>query len=215
MIKNVIFDFGCVLLYWDQHNLYDPYFGSRNKTNWFIDNICTWEWNNLTDIGIPIAQVTAENIAEFPEWEKEIRMYWDEWEKMIGGAVEGMEQWITQLKLDGYRIYGLSNWSSETFPLVKDKYPVFAMMDGIVISGEEKIGKPNLLLYQRLLDRYSLNANECVFIDDRQVNIDAGEKLGIKGILFQSCEQAQLEFATLLLSTKNIEHDHQNYQQKQ
>ena len=91
-------------------------------------------------------------------------MYWDEWEKMIGGAVEGMEQWITQLKLEGYRIYGLSNWSTETFPLVKDKYKVFSMMDGIVMSGEEKIGKPDVRLYQILLDRYELKAEECVFL---------------------------------------------------
>ena len=98
MIKNVIFDFGCVLVNWDQHNLYDRYFGSKEQTDWFIDHICTWEWNNRTDVGVPIAEVVAEKIAEFPEWEKEIRMYWDEWLKMIGGAVEGMEEWIRELK---------------------------------------------------------------------------------------------------------------------
>jgi 2-haloacid dehalogenase len=128
-------------------------------------------------------------------------MYWDEWEKMIGGAVEGMEQWITQLKLEGYRIYGLSNWSTETFPLVKDKYKVFSMMDGIVMSGEEKIGKPDVRLYQILLDRYELKAEECVFIDDRQSNITAGERIGIQGILFQSCKQAQEDFIKLQTKT--------------
>ena len=153
MIKNVIFDFGCVLVNWDQHNLYDGYFGSKEKTDWFIDNVCTWEWNNRTDVGVPIAQVVAEKIAEFPEWEKEIRMYWDEWLKMIGGAVEGMEQWVSELKEKGYGVYGLSNWAAETFPWVKDEYPVFGMMDGIVMSGEEKIGKPDLRIYQILLER--------------------------------------------------------------
>lgn len=197
MVKNVIFDFGCVLVNWDQHNLYDPYFGSKEKTDWFIDNICTWEWNNRTDVGVPIAEVVAEKVAEFPEWEKEIRMYWDEWLKMIGGAVEGMEEWVGELKEKGYGVYGLSNWSAETFPWVKDEYPVFGMMDGIVMSGEEKIGKPDLRIYQILLDRYGLNAEECVFIDDRQSNIDAGKQVGIRGILFKNCQQAREEFEQL------------------
>ena len=194
MIKNIIFDFGCVLINWSQHNLYDTYFGSKEKTNWFIDNICTWEWNNQTDVGKTFASSIEEKIAEFPEWEKEIRMYWERWEDMIGGAVEGMQDWICELKKAGYKVYGLSNWSAETFPLVKEKFPVFKMMDGIVISGEELIAKPDYRIYQILLNRYNLQANECVFVDDRQSNIDAAKELGIHGITFANCEQAKKAF---------------------
>ena len=194
MIKNVIFDFGCVLINWSQHNLYDTYFGSKEKTDWFIDNICTWEWNNQTDVGKTFASSVEEKIAEFPEWEKEIRMYWERWEDMIGGTVEGMQDWICELKKAGYKVYGLSNWSAETFPLVKEKFPVFKMMDGIVISGEELIAKPDYRIYQILLNRYNLQANECVFVDDRQSNIDAAKELGIHGITFANCEQAKKAF---------------------
>lgn len=194
MIKNIIFDFGCVLINWSQHNLYDTYFGSKEKTDWFIDNICTWEWNNQTDVGKTFASSVEEKIAEFPEWEKEIRMYWERWEDMIGGAVEGMQDWICELKKAGYKVYGLSNWSAETFPLVKEKFPVFKMMDGIVISGEELIAKPDYRIYQILLNRYNLQANECVFVDDRQSNIDAAKELGIHGITFANCEQAKKTF---------------------
>ena len=198
-IKNVIFDFGCVLLYWDQHNLYDGHFGSKEKTDWFIDHICTWEWNNMTDVGKTFAESVAEKTAEFPEWETEIRMYWERWEDMLGGEVPGMTEWIKELKAQGYGVYGLSNWSSETFPLVKDKYPAFGLMDGIVLSGEELIGKPDLRIYQILLDRYGLKAEECVFIDDRLANIQAGEKLGIRGIVFENCEQAKREWECILV----------------
>ena len=194
MIKNVIFDFGCVLVNWSQHNLYDTYFGNSEKTDWFIQNICTWEWNNQTDIGKTFASSVEEKIAEFPEWEKEICMYWERWEDMIGGAVEGMLDWICELKKAGYKVYGLSNWSAETFPLVKDKFPIFKMMDGIVISGEELIAKPDHRIYQILLNRYNLQANECVFVDDRQGNIDAAKELGIHGITFINCEQAKNAF---------------------
>ena len=200
MIKNVIFDFGCVLVNWDQHNLYDAHFGSKEKTDWFIDNVCTWEWNNQTDIGKTFAESVAEKVAEFPEWEKEIRMYWERWVDMIGGEVAGMKEWISELKDAGYKLYGLSNWSSETFPLVKDKFAAFGMLDGIVMSGEELIGKPDLRIYQILLDRYGLNAEECVFIDDRLSNIEAGEKVGIRGIVFENCEQAKREFEGLVFS---------------
>ena len=105
MIKNVIFDFGCVLVYWNQHNLYTPYFGSKEKADWFIDNICTMSWNNETDLGKRFADAIAEKVAEFPEWEKEIRMYWERWEEMIGGEVTGMKEWIRELKRSGYGTY--------------------------------------------------------------------------------------------------------------
>lgn len=191
MIKNVIFDFGCVLVYWSQHNLYDNYFGSKEKTDWFVDNICTWEWNNQTDMGKSFAEAVAEKIAEHPEWEKEIRMYWERWREMLGGEVPGMKEWIQELKAQGYGVYGLSNWSHETFPMVKDQYEAFGMMDGIVMSGQELIAKPDLRIYQILLERYGLKAEECVFIDDRKENIEAGEKVGIRGIVFENCEQAR------------------------
>ena len=191
MIKNVIFDFGCVLVYWSQHNLYDNYFGSKEKTDWFVDNICTWEWNNQTDMGKSFAEAVAEKISEHPEWEKEIRIYGERWREMLGGEVPGMKEWIQELKAQGYGVYGLSNWSHETFPMVKDQYEAFGMMDGIVMSGQELIAKPDLRIYQILLERYGLKAEECVFIDDRKENIEAGEKVGIRGIVFENCEQAR------------------------
>lgn len=197
MIKNVIFDFGCVLVYWSQHNLYDTHFGSKEKTDWFVDNICTWEWNNQTDLGKSFAESVAEKVAEYPEWETEIRMYWERWEDMLNGEVPGMKEWICELKNAGYKVYGLSNWSHETFPMVKDKYEAFSMMDGIVMSGEELIAKPDLRIYKILLERYGLKAEECVFIDDRKENIIAGEQVGIRGIIFEDCEQAKQAFHVL------------------
>lgn len=197
MIKNVIFDFGCVLVYWSQHNLYDTHFGSKEETDWFVDNICTWEWNNQTDLGKSFAESVAEKVAEYPEWETEIRMYWERWEDMLNGEVPGMKEWICELKNAGYKVYGLSNWSHETFPMVKDKYEAFSMMDGIVMSGEELIAKPDLRIYKILLERYGLKAEECVFIDDRKENIIAGEQVGIRGIIFEDCEQVKQAFHVL------------------
>jgi 2-haloacid dehalogenase len=184
-------------VYWSQHNLYDTHFGSKEKTDWFVDNICTWEWNNQTDLGKSFAESVAEKVAEYPEWETEIRMYWERWEDMLNGEVPGMKEWIRELKNAGYKVYGLSNWSHETFPMVKDKYEAFSMMDGIVMSGEELIAKPDLRIYKILLERYGLKAEECIFIDDRKENIIAGEQVGIRGIIFEDCEQVKQAFHVL------------------
>lgn len=188
MIKNIIFDFGGVLLDWNPHYVFDPYFGSREKAQWFIDNICTAEWNSSLDAGKPFSEGIDELSALHPEWEKEIRMYHTQWLGMMGGQIDGMYDIVKDLKDKGYHIYGLTNWAAETFNMVKDMYPVLSLMEGIVVSGEEKVIKPSPEIYRILLERYALKPSECVFIDDNENNVKAAEALGIKGIRMVSRE---------------------------
>ena len=186
MIRNIIFDFGGVLVDWNPRYLYDPYFGDPAKTDHFLEQICPYSWNATVDAGKSTAEATAERIALYPEWEKEIRMYYGEWIKMMNGELPGMRELVAELKDRGYGIYGLTNWSAETFPLIRDTYPIFRLMDGIVVSGEEHTMKPRPEIYRILLDRYALNPSESVFIDDNPDNIAAAETFGIKGIVFSS-----------------------------
>jgi 2-haloacid dehalogenase len=109
-----------------------------------------------------------------------------------------MEALVREYKQRGYGIWGLTNWSAETFPLVRDDYPVFKLLDGYVVSGAEKIKKPDARLYRILLDRFGLEAGECVFIDDNPANTAAAEALGIRGIVFQNPEQLRKELDNLL-----------------
>ena len=191
MIKNIIFDYGGVLLDWNPHYLYDPYFGDKNKAEWFLTNICTYEWNAQHDNGKPIVEGTAELIAQHPEWEKEIRMYYDDFMGMMGGQIPGMEELVKDLKSKGYRIFGLSNWSVETFALVRPIYPVLDLMEDMVISGEERIMKPNHRIFELALNRLGIEAAETVFIDDNANNVKGACELGIQGVLFQSKEQVE------------------------
>ena len=193
MLKNILFDFGGVLLDWNPHYLYDPYFGDVEKAEWFLTNICTYEWNAQHDNGRPVAEGTAELIVEHPEWEKEIRMYYDEFMKMMGGQIPGMEELVKDLKAKGYRVFGLSNWSVETFALVRPVYPVLDLMEDMVISGVEKVMKPDHRIFELALDRFGIKAEETVFIDDNPNNVKAANELGIHGILFQSREQLEKE----------------------
>ena len=186
MIKNIIFDYGGVLLDWNPHYLYDPYFGDKDKAERFLQNICTYEWNAQHDNGKPIAEGTAELIAEHPEWEKEIRMYYDDFMKMMGGQISGMEELVKDLKTTGYRVFGLSNWSVETFALVRHVYPVLDLMEDMVISGIERVMKPDHRIFELALRRFGIVASETAFIDDNPANVKAACELGIEGILFDS-----------------------------
>ena len=198
MIKNIIFDFGGVLLDWNPHYLYDPYFGDVEKAEWFLTNICTYPWNAQHDAGKPVAEGTTELIAQYPEWEKEIRMYYDEFEKMLSGQIADMEEYIKELKGRGFRIYGLSNWSVETFAMIRPKYPILDLMEDMVISGKEKVMKPDAKIYQIALSRFGIKPEESVFIDDNVNNIIGCKAAGIHGIVFKDAGQLRSDLEKLL-----------------
>lgn len=181
---NLIFDFGGVLIDWNPHYLYDSYFGDRAKTDWFLANICTMEWNGQVDAGKPMAEATAELVAKFPEWKKEIEMYFGRWIEMIGEAIPGMYELLLELKARGHRLFGLSNWSAETFVQIKEDFPALKLLEGMVVSGYVKCLKPSPEIYQLLLDRYSLKASDCIFIDDNAANVAGAEAVGIRSIRF-------------------------------
>lgn len=197
MIRNIIFDFGAVLVDWNPHYLFDAYFGDADKATWFLDHICTNEWNRQFDGGKPFAEGIAELKAQYPEWTREIDVYWDEWEKMMGGPIPGMYELVADLKADGYGVFGLTNWSAETFYRIEKNYPVFALLDGKVVSGDVRLLKPDAAIFQCLLDKYGLKAEESVFIDDTLSNVEGARAAGLSALHFTGA--AQLRGALNLL----------------
>ncbi|MBR2007660.1 MAG: HAD family phosphatase [Alistipes sp.] len=192
-MKNIVFDFGGVLVDWNPHHLYDKYFGSRGKAEWFLNNICLYSWNLQMDGGKPFAEGVAELQAEHPEWSEAIAIYHTRWIEMMNGEIEGMASVIRRLKMAGYGVYGLTNWSAETFPMVRDTYPVFQEFDGIVVSGEEHLLKPDAAIYKCLLERYALQAEESLFIDDNADNVVGARNVGMKAIQFTSAVELERE----------------------
>ena len=197
-MKALVFDFGGVLVDWNPHHLYDSYFGSKEKATWFLENICTNEWNSQMDGGKPFSQGVAELSAQYPEYAKDIEAYFNRWIEMMGTEIEGMYGLLQEYKAKGYTLLGLTNWSSETFCQVKDVYPIFKLLDGMVVSAEEHCIKPSPRIYQILLERFGLNASDCVFIDDRQPNIDGADAVGMTGILFTGAQDLREKLESVL-----------------
>ncbi len=198
MIRHLIYDFGAVLVDWDPRRLYVPYFGDEARADWFLTEICPYEWNAQVDAGRSPKEVTEERVALFPEWEKEIRLYFDRWIDMMGDGIPGMEALVRDYKARGYGAWGLTNWSWETFPLIRDRYPVFGLLDGFVVSGKEKTVKPGPRIYRILLERYGLRAEECIFIDDNPKNTAGAEAVGIRGLVFQDAAQLRRDLDRIL-----------------
>ena len=183
-IKNIVFDFGGVLVDWNPRYLYDKYFGDEQQSQWFLDNICLYSWNLQMDGGKPFAEGVAELQAEHPEWAEAIGIYHTRWVEMMGGEVDGTADVLRRLKAKGYGIYGLTNWSAETFPMIRDTYPVFGEFDGIVVSVEEHLLKPTAAIYHCLLERYNLQPEESIFIDDNADNVAAAKAVGMESVRF-------------------------------
>lgn len=180
-IKNIVFDFGGVLIDWNPVYLYKNVFKTEEEMNYFLENVCAYSWNIQQDAGRPLAEATAEKQAEFPEYKDEIAMYYGRWTEMLGGEIEENTRLVKPLS-EKYNTYGLTNWSAETIPVAINRYEFFNYFKGIVVSGEEKLIKPDNKLYQVLIDRYSINPGESLFIDDNAANIQAAKELGFQTI---------------------------------
>ena len=181
IIKNIIFDFGGVLMDWDPRYLYQNVFNTEAEMDYFLDNIATLKWNAEQDRGRSFKEATETLQNQHPDFSKEIGLYYSQWPVMLKGAIEENVKVLRSLH-GNYRLYGLTNWSAESFPYAYKNYNFFSLFDGIVVSGEEKLVKPDERIYQLLLTRYNLNASECLFIDDNYENIRAAQALDFNTI---------------------------------
>ncbi|MBN8622227.1 MAG: HAD family phosphatase [Flavobacteriales bacterium] len=178
-IKNIIFDFGGVVMDWNPRYFFKDYFNDDEKMEFFLKNIATDEWNAEQDRGRTLAEGTEIQVAKFPQWEKELRAYYDNWTTMLRSDIPKNVEVLRKLEHTDYELFGLTNWSAETFPYALENYDFFKIFGGnIVVSGTEKVIKPNPKIWEVLLERYHIKADESVFIDDNAKNIEVAKALG-------------------------------------
>ena len=190
-INTIIFDLGGVLIDWNPKYVYrDVFNGDEDKVEWFLDTICTMDWNEEHDAGRLIEEGNQLLISQYPQHEQLIRTYYERWSEMLGGPIKEGIALLEKLKQrNDYRLYALTNWSAETFPVALERYDFLQYFEGIVVSGAEKTRKPFKKIYEIILDRYDLKAEHSVFIDDNLKNVEGARTLGINAVQFKNSQQ--------------------------
>jgi 2-haloacid dehalogenase len=189
-INTIIFDLGGVLIDWNPRYLYRKIFKTEEEVTWFLQNICTSEWNDEQDAGRSFEEATSELIRKHPEYAEAIAAWYGRWEETISGPIPGTVSILKDIKTSGdFRLYALTNWSAETFPWALDNFEFLHWFEGIVVSGVEKCRKPLPEFFHILFNRYKINPSEALFIDDNLLNIEGAKKLGLNTIAFRNPEQ--------------------------
>jgi 2-haloacid dehalogenase len=185
-IRAVVFDLGGVCIDWDPRYLYRKLFdGDDEAMERFLAEVCNQEWNAQQDSGRPWADAIESLSREHPESRALIEAFRERWSEMLGGAIEETVQILDELRTAGVPIFALSNWSAETFPLARPRFPFLDWFDGIVISGAEGIRKPDPRIFRLLLERHGLRVETTAFVDDVAENVAAAEAIGMVGLVFR------------------------------
>lgn len=193
MTKILVFDLGGVLIDWNPRYLYRKLIDDEGDINLFLSEVCNSKWNVKQDAGRALAEATAERIALFPKKKTLIEAFYDRWEEMLGGEINETVEILRELKNKGESIYALTNWSGETFPIAEERFDFLQWFDGTLVSGVEKMAKPDPAIFHLLLKRYDLQAEDCLFIDDSKTNIEAAARIGFETHHFKSAAGLRLE----------------------
>jgi 2-haloacid dehalogenase len=188
-IEAVVFDLGGVLLDWDPRHLYRKLCTDEMQMEYFLAEICTSEWHDAHDRGVPTATSCAELATRYPEWAELILAWGERSEEMIAGSYQASVDVLCDLKMTGLPCYALTNMEPETYPLRRQRFEFLSWFDGTVVSGYEGIAKPDREIFSRLLDRYNLAAASTLMIDDRRENLTVAKRLGMVTHHFHSAQQ--------------------------
>ena len=195
-VEAVVFDLGGVLIDWNPRFLYSKLFhGDDARMERFLATVCTQSWNELHDRGKSFSENIAELCNRHPEHGDMIRAYGARWPEMLNGPIQGTVELLAQLAQRDRGLFALTNWSAETFPIAQARYDFLKWFDGIIVSGQEGVAKPDAEIFRILLDRFGLTAATTLFIDDTTVNIKGARMLGFQALHFLSPEALHPELA--------------------
>jgi 2-haloacid dehalogenase len=194
---NVIFDLGKVLIDWDPRILYRKIFNDEAKVEWFLATICTMEWNLEQDRGRSFADAVEILAAQHPNYAEQIAAYDVRWHETIPGEIGGSVDILEALHKSGTPLYAITNWNQHKFRETKLRFPFLGLFRDIVVSGDERLVKPDAAIYQLCLSRNNLKAENCIFIDDSLKNVKAAEAIGMKAHHFTTPQGLRTELKGL------------------
>ncbi|HQT78394.1 MAG TPA: HAD family phosphatase [Rhodopila sp.] len=194
----VIFDLGGVLIDWNPRYLYRRLFnGDEVAMEHFLTHVCSPAWNHLQDGGRPFIDAEAEAIARHPHQRPLIEAWFSRFNEMIPGPIDGTVAILAELRDRNVPLYALTNWSAETYVGQPDRFDFLSWFAGIVVSGQERLTKPDPRIFRRLLDRYGIDPARAVFIDDIARNVAGAESVGLRGIQFTGAEALRQALTTM------------------
>jgi 2-haloacid dehalogenase len=193
--KAVVFDLGGVLIDWDPRYLYRKLLADKAAVEEFLATVCTPEWNAELDRGRPFAEGVAELVERHPEHAAAIAAYHERWPEMLAGDLPDTVEVLAELRAAGVPLYALTNWSAETFAITRGRFEWLDWFDGLLVSGEERMTKPDPAFFRLLLDRFGLDPGATVFVDDSEANVAAARELGIDAVRFTGPDRLRRELS--------------------
>ena len=180
-----VFDLGNVLIDWNPRHLYRKLFGGDAAAmERFLATVCTQAWNEQQDAGRSFVEAVEELCVAHGDKRALIEAWHRRFDEMMAGPIEGTVDILTALRTRGVPLYALSNWSAETYPVAERRFDFLSWFDGVLISGREGIKKPDPRIFTLLLDRFGLQPDAAVYIDDSPRNVAAAEACGIRAVHF-------------------------------
>ncbi|MET0607004.1 MAG: HAD family phosphatase [Beijerinckiaceae bacterium] len=192
-----VFDVGNVLINWDPRHLYRKMFADQSEMERFLATVCTDDWNLEQDRGRSFADAVNLLLPAFPQYAEQIRAYDLRWPEMIPGAIDDTVELLKTLRAACLRVFAITNFNQDKFALAQKRFPFLTIFDDVVVSGEERLLKPDPAIYEVLLRRQRLDPSDCAFIDDSEKNIAAARAVGMHAIHFRTPAQARSEFRAL------------------
>ncbi|OGA05311.1 MAG: hypothetical protein A3I00_06010 [Betaproteobacteria bacterium RIFCSPLOWO2_02_FULL_64_12] len=197
-VDAVLFDLGKVLLDWDPRYFYrDVFGGDEQALERFVAEVVTMEWLRELDTGTPVGRAIAEHQRRFPAYAEMIAMWPEGWPHMLRGEIAGSVEILTELRERGMRLYSLTNFSTDTFPIARSRFPFLSWFEDVVMSGEHGITKPDPRIYRIAIERCRLAPGQTVFVDDLQANVDAAREHGFHALHFTGPERLREDLRAL------------------
>ena len=198
-VTTVVFDIGNVLVAWDPRNLYRRYFAGReHEMEWFLKNVCTSAWNIEQDRGRSFREAVELLVKEHPpQWHPMIRAFDVEWHHTISGPIEGSVAILRSLKDSQVPVYAITNWNQDKFRESRQRFDFLNSFDGIVVSGDEGLLKPDREIFELFFERYGVVPETAVFIDDSLRNVEGARAVGMQGLHFTSPEALACDLRNL------------------
>ena len=195
--STVVFDLGGVLIDWDPRHLYRQLFDDPEEMESFLAEVTPAEWNAQQDAGRPWGEAVELLAAEYTERRELIEVFHRRWPEMLAGEIPGTVTVLAELRAMDVRLVALSNWSAETFPVARARFDFLSWFEGIVISGEVGVNKPDRRIFEQLIQQFEIEPATAVFIDDSLANIEAASGLGFRAIRFTDASGLRRELVRL------------------